>query len=310
MAENNIKMDFDFETLESDIAVVVLTYNQESILHECLESILSQKLKMAKLIVYVIDDASTDGTRDVIDNFKNMNPGRVIPILYEKNQYQRGYAPEFQILNKINSPFISFCDGDDFWVDELKIEKQLDAFSNDQNLAIVHTDYYLGKRNDTYIEFIPRSIKERGKADKIKNSFDLIQGNDIKKSTAVFRKSSINFDLIDNCKGIRAQDWVMAVGAGANGTIKYLDDPTTCYRLNDEAAFQTLSQREKVKIKDEVRWFCATNLSEGELRDAFRRFIIQEEIRKILSSSQIYRLIRPLFIFSRKIKSKLIEVIK
>lgn len=310
MAENKIKMDFDFETLESDIAVVVLTYNQESILHECLESILSQRLNMRKLIVYIIDDASTDGTRDVIEIFKKMNPGTVIPIFYEKNQYQRGYAPEFLILNKINSPFIAFCDGDDFWVDELKIEKQLDAFYNDQSLAIVHTDYYLGKKNHSFIELIPRSIKEREKAEMIKTSFDMIQGNDIKKSTAVFRKSCINFDLIENCRGVRAQDWLIAIGAGANGTVKYLDEPTACYRLSDEAAFQTLSQSEKIKIKDEIRWFCAANLLEGELRDEFRRFLIRGEIRKILRSSQIYSLMRPLFIFSRKLKSKVIEIIQ
>jgi glycosyltransferase involved in cell wall biosynthesis len=300
VSDNKLKSKQAYLNLE--VAVIVLTYNQEDILHDCIDSILSQKLKSATLKIFVIDDASTDGTKFVIERYQMENPNLIFPVLHQTNQYQSGKAPEFSTLRNIMSSHVAFCDGDDYWTDELKLEKQIQRFIEDESLAVVHSDYYFGKSINSKIHLQARTEKEKQKARRVKNSFDLIQGNDIKKSTALFRTTALDFDLLDRCIGIRAQDWVVAIGAGSNGGIHYIEDATTCYRLSEFATFQTLDQLEKLRIKDEVRWFCATNLQDGKLRDEFRRFLFRQECRRIVRSNPIYRILRPLVLVFRKIK--------
>ena len=286
-----------------EIAVIVLTYNQEEILHECLDSIVSQKLDSAKIKIHVIDDASTDGTRSIIKRYQRAYPALIFPVFHETNHYQFGKAPEFSTLRSIRSSHVAFCDGDDYWIDKYKLEKQIQKFMDDNSLAIVHSDYFFGKMCNSNIHLQARTEKDKQKARRIKNSFDLIQGNDIKKSTALFRTSALDFDLLDKCIGIRAQDWVVAIGAGSNGGILFLEDATTCYRVSDVATFQSLDQEEKLRVKDEVRWFCATNLSEGKLRREFRSFLVRQELRKKFSENPFYRFIRPVIIFIRNVRN-------
>ena len=302
MIQNNLKSEPDKKHLE--IAVIVLTYNQETILHECLESILSQKIDSAKLKIYVIDDASTDETKFVIEKYHRRYPHMIFPVFHETNQYQIGNAPELSTLKSITSSYVAFCDGDDYWIDELKLEKQIQKFLQDDSLSIVHTDYCFGKSINSIIHLQARNERDKQKAKRIRNSFDLIQGNDIKKSTAMFRASSLDFDLLERCIGIRAQDWLIAIGAGSKGGVFFIEDSTTCYRVSNAASFQSLNQEGKLRIKDEVRWFCATNLPEGELRYAFRKFLFRQEIRKLISEHPLYKIIRPFVLSTRLLKFK------
>jgi len=298
--QNNLKSKSDKK--HHEIAVIVLTYNQETILHECLNSILSQKLDSAKLKIYVIDDASTDDTKSVIEKYQIKHPDLIFPVFHETNQYQIGNSPEISTLKSSTSSHVAFCDGDDFWIDELKLEKQIQKFLQDESLSIVHTDYCFGKSINSIIHLQARDERDKQKAKRINNAFDLIQGNDIKKSTAMFRASAIDFDLLDRCIGIRAQDWVIAIGAGSNGGVLFIEDSTTCYRVSNDASFQSLDQEEKLRIKDEVRWFCATNLPEGKLRHDFRKFLFHQEVRKLISEHPFYKIIRPFVLLTRLLK--------
>lgn len=285
------------------IGVIVLTYNQESLLQTCIDSIISQELKSAEMEIYIVDDASTDSTKDIIERYASIYPNKVIPVFHETNQYQNGKSPEFPVIECLDVSHIAFCDGDDYWIDNQKLEKQIQLFMEDNSLAIVHTDYFFGRGRDSKIDYVNRTNKERKKASIIKTSNDLIQGNDIKKSTALFRKSAIDFTFLQKCIGVRAQDWLVAVSAGMNGGIHFIDEQTTCYRMSTEASFQSLDQKERLKMKNEVRWFCATNLPEGELRDEFRYFLIRQEIRKLISENPLYRGIRPVVHLIRYLKN-------
>ncbi len=285
------------------IGVVVLTYNQESLLQTCIDSIMSQDLKSAKMKIYIIDDASTDSTKEIIRQYASNYPNLVIPIFHETNQYQNGKSPEFPVIECLDVSHIAFCDGDDYWIDNQKLEKQIQLFTDDSSLALVHTDYVFGKMMDGKISHLHRTNKDREKAARIKSSKELIQGNDIKKSTALFRKSAIDFTFLQKCVGVRAQDWLVAVSAGSHGGIHFVDEQTTCYRVSNMASFQTLDREERLKVKDEVRWFCATNLPEGELREEFRSFLVRQELRKKISENPLYRFIRPFMIFIRNVRN-------
>ena len=283
------------------VTVLVLTYNHESLLGQTLDSIIAQKVSNANLSIIVIDDASTDGTRHVVEKYRNSYPELIKPKYYKSNQYQSGGAPEFPVMEEVDSDFIAFCDGDDYWLDQYKIEKQLEEFQRNESLAIVHTDYFLGKIEQDDFKLIRRSEKDRKKAKDLTGSFDLVYGNEIKKSTAMYRKNFIDFDFLRKCNGVRAQDWLVSVSASANGGIFFFDEPTTVYRLSNNASFQSLTQEERLQVKTEVRQFCSIHHPNKKLRNHFRRFMFKESFKKIIRDSYIYSLFRPLVIMYRQV---------
>lgn len=295
----------EFEALSDlvqEVAVLVLTYNQEKILKECLDSILSQETLGKKMRIFVIDDASTDGTQNLILNYEAKYPEIIFPVLYKTNQYQAGGAPEFPLILNLNAKYLAFCDGDDYWIDDHKLEKQIAILESDSSLSIVHTDYYLGKVLESEKILERRTEKSRNKAREVKNGNNMVNGNEIKKSTALFKFDNIEKSFLRKCHGIKAQDWLVAVSATLNGGVSYIDEPTTFYRVSESASFQSLDQSGRNRVKDEARWSCAANLPEGEIRNEFRKFLLREFIRINLRESSVYKFIRPLFQIFRKLR--------
>ncbi|CAN2169651.1 Glycosyltransferase 2-like [Candidatus Nanopelagicaceae bacterium] len=257
--------------------------------------------------IFVIDDASTDRTQDLVLSYEAKYPGIIFPVLYKNNQYQIGGAPEFPLILNLNAKYLAFCDGDDYWTDKSKLEKQIAMFEKDPSLSIVHTDYFLGKEIQAQKVLERRTQKSQMKARAVKNGKDMVKGNEIKKSTALFRFENIEKSFLQKCHGIRAQDWLVAVSASLNGGISYLDEPTTFFRVSETASFQSLDQSARNRVKDEARWACAANLPDGDLRNEFRRFLFREFIRVNLRETSIYRFIRPFFQAFRRWRNFLIS---
>ena len=109
--------------------VVCLAYNHRNVLKQCLDSILAQdNIDDVEIIVH--DDASTDGTRDIIEKYHSTFPAIIKPILQFENQYSKGVNIflEFVVPN-IRTEFVAFCEGDDFWVDNSKLSRQISALT-------------------------------------------------------------------------------------------------------------------------------------------------------------------------------------
>jgi glycosyltransferase involved in cell wall biosynthesis len=99
-----VKYD-EFKSLASlmqDIAILVLTYNQESILSECLDSILSQEIKGKTMRIFVIDDASTDGTPKLISKYEARYPDIIFPILYKSGWLGTRIPSNFQLGGRVS----------------------------------------------------------------------------------------------------------------------------------------------------------------------------------------------------------------
>lgn len=289
------------------IAVIILTYNQETLVSQAIESAIKQ-VADAEIRIYVIDDASTDQTRRVINSYENEYPGKVYSFFHKANQYQNGLPPEFPILRNIDATYFAFCDGDDYWISPLKLQKQLQVFSSHPNATIVHTGYFLGSGPSSQGKvqnLQSRTLKEVQKSKAMRSSFDFIQGNDVKKSTVLVKKSAIDFRLLERCHGIRAQDWLLCISASQRGEVKYIEEELAVYRINSSASFQGLSQSERTEIKNEIRWFCAIFLPEGQLKRAFRIFLLREFGRSIVATSTPYTLLRPYVNIARRIFSKI-----
>ena len=104
------------------VSVLVVTYNHAKFIAQALDSILMQKVDFEYEIV-VGEDCSTDSTRDIVLRFQEKYPGKFHLILSEKNV---GAAKNFECAYKAcKGEYIAYLDGDDYWTDPLKLQKQV-----------------------------------------------------------------------------------------------------------------------------------------------------------------------------------------
>lgn len=108
------------------VSVFCNTFNQVSYIAKCLDSFLAQKTNFP-IEVLVTDDASTDGTAEIVADYAESHPDTFIAILHEENQYSKGVNHNREFLWPLSrGKFIAFCEGDDWWSDPLKLQKQYD----------------------------------------------------------------------------------------------------------------------------------------------------------------------------------------
>jgi len=124
------------ESNEVMVSVCCLAYNHEPYIRKCLDGFVMQKTSF-KYEVLIHDDASTDRTADIIREYQRKYPDVIKPIYQSENQYSKGIS----ILKKyqyprVNGKYIAFCEGDDYWTDELKLQKQVDFLENNTDYSM------------------------------------------------------------------------------------------------------------------------------------------------------------------------------
>ena len=120
----------------SMISVIVATYNQERTIGRTLDSILCQKCHLPFEIV-IGEDCSTDGTGDICKNYARRYPEKIR--LFSNPQNKGLVDNYFDCLMECRGELIADCAGDDFWVDDQKLEKALRIMESNDRITLVHT---------------------------------------------------------------------------------------------------------------------------------------------------------------------------
>lgn len=118
------------------VSISCITYNHEPYIRECLDGFMLQKTTFP-IEILIHDDASTDGTAEIIREYEAKYPKIIKPIYQTENQYSKGIS----ISATFNWPrakgkYIAMCEGDDYWTDPLKLQKQVDALEKNFNINI------------------------------------------------------------------------------------------------------------------------------------------------------------------------------
>lgn len=148
------------------VSVFCLVYNHEQYVRDALSSFVMQKTNF-KYEVLVHDDASTDGSAKIISEFAERYPDIIKPIYQEKNQYSQGICIRQKVLLPLAAgEYIALCEGDDFWTDEYKLQKQYDALQNHPDCSLSTTLVQCCNEDGTYNErIIPEKrykVNQRG----------------------------------------------------------------------------------------------------------------------------------------------------
>lgn len=115
------------------VSICCAAYNQEKYIRQTIESLVNQKTSFDYEII-IHDDASTDATAKIIKEYECKYPKLIKAIYQKENQYSKGVniSREF-ILPHVQGQYVAFCEGDDFWTDSEKLQKQVDALRNNPN---------------------------------------------------------------------------------------------------------------------------------------------------------------------------------
>lgn len=115
------------------VSIICLAYNHEPYIRECLEGFVMQTTNFPFEIV-ISDDASTDNTGGIIREYESKHPNLFVPFYHDRNKYSLG-IPFFkdELFPACRGKYIALCEGDDFWVDPLKLQKQVDFLEANPN---------------------------------------------------------------------------------------------------------------------------------------------------------------------------------
>lgn len=133
------------------VSIVCVTYNHESYLRQALDSFLMQKTSFAYEIV-LAEDCSTDGTRKICEEYTKKHPD-IIHYIY-RDYNIGGIANEYEALSAARGKYIALCEGDDYWTDPLKLQRQVDFLECHPNYSMcfhrARVDTANKKENDLY----------------------------------------------------------------------------------------------------------------------------------------------------------------
>ena len=209
------------------VSILCLTYNHEPFICECLEGFLMQKTNFPFEIL-IHDDASTDKTANIIHEYEAKYPDIIKPIYQTENQYSKRVAitANFQ-LPRAKGKYIALCEGDDYWTDPYKLQKQVDFLEANPEYGLVYSE--INRFYETTKQFENEVFKNILGIHS--NTFEdfLVNAWFVAPCTWVFRKS-----LIDSSKfqsGWIVGDLLMLFWFSNQSKVHFLPEVTAVYRV-------------------------------------------------------------------------------
>lgn len=208
------------------VSVFMLTYNQEQFIAQTIESILIQETSFSYELV-IGEDYSIDSTRQICQTYANQFPDKIklLPSL-EKNIGL--IANYMRTIKECDGKYIAICDGDDYWVDEKKLQKQVDFLENNPDYLMVYTALERLYPDGTTKEYHYHFDKE------IVDFDDLVFNNFIYSVTCLFKNNqSIHNQLPAWISQFSFGDWQTYLWTIKDGgKIHFIDDVTSVYRMD------------------------------------------------------------------------------
>lgn len=214
------------------VSVVIITYNQEQYITQCIESILAQKTDFPFEII-IGEDFGTDSTRDICKEYQKKFPEKIKLILNDKNT---GVVENWiNCIIESKGKYIAQCAGDDYWHNINKIQIQTEFLEENPNYGIVHSDFdeIIVNKNISVNNYYNKNNVKIASGNVFK---ELFYNYHIHTLTACFRKELfldfVPFQKIINL-GFTAEDRVSYTIMSKYTLVYYMEISTATYRRID-----------------------------------------------------------------------------
>lgn len=236
--------------MEKKLSVHIITYNHKDFIKNCIEGVLEQKTSFGYEVV-IGDDCSTDGTREILLEYKARFPKKVKLILFEKrNAGVPGKVNFVTVLKNCTGNYIALCDGDDYWCDQNKLQRQVDFLEENPEYSMCfHRVYKLGEKGDVALSHLNPEESEI-----TYTMQELAKKNIIHVPSVVFRNNLFG-DLPSWFNECPVGDYVLHMLNAQHGLIKYFPQPMAVYRKHGGGVWSTLGMQ-----KGYEKWIQVLNL--------------------------------------------------
>ena len=238
------------------VSVHCLTYNHGKYIRKTLSSFVEQKTNF-KFEVLIHDDASTDNTAQIIHEFELTYPEIIKPIYQKENQYSKGtrIVREFQ-LSRAKGKYMAVCEGDDFWIDKNKLQKQVDYMETHPDCTLTFHNAVIVDTNNDVIRnsFLPKNefYKSYFKDEaRMYTTDEMIKLDFAPTNSLMFRTKDVS-KYCDFCE-MRQRvcgDLIMRILFTSFGYAYYFPEKMSAYRRGVEgSASQRANENEEAKIR-------------------------------------------------------------
>lgn len=207
------------------VSVICITYNHEKYISQALESFVSQKTNF-KFEIIVYDDASTDSTADIIRKYERKYPDIIKPIYQTENQYSKGTKVTRKFaVPKAQGKYLAFCEGDDYWIDNSKLQLEYDIMEKNPNLSMCTHGFECLRDNSGFVD---KKIGKEG----LYNSLDILGNNaPIMHTSTRLIKTSIYKSMPEFFFSATVGDLPLLLWSTLNGNVYYIERIMSAYRL-------------------------------------------------------------------------------
>lgn len=220
------------------VSACIITYNQEEYISQCLDGVLSQIVDFDYEII-IGEDKSTDGTLEICKKYANKHPTKIT--LIERSENLGMIGNWLETIMSCKGKYIALCEGDDYWTDPLKLQKQVDFLeANDEFALCFHPVKILkkdGEIEDDFITKIPENFQER---------MTLASNSNYIHTPSVVFRNIVEKELHTmEFKNSPIGDYFLYLIISKYGKIGYLEDNMAVYRFGVGvfSAISTAKQR-------------------------------------------------------------------
>ncbi len=288
------------EVKKNLVTVCVITYNHEPFIAKSIQYLLNQVTNFYFEIV-IGEDVSTDKTREICDSFAASYPNKIKLL---KNEVNLGVQENLKkVLSYSNSKYIALCEGDDFWIDPMKLQMQIDFLENRPDYSLCSTRYEVHNTATgiTSMDGLQDSFKNKSGIEvSTLNMFDIWV---TKTCTVVYRASTFNKDLIDQYQYFR--DTHLFYHILKNGKGFCLNVVTCSYNVHEQGIWSSknISQRLAITLKIFEELF-RLNKSDADLKERYSRQlmyyidnkIINRTLRTLFNGGLLFALVKYAFL--------------
>jgi len=222
------------------VSICCTAYNHEKYIAQAIEGFLMQKTTFPIEII-IHDDASTDKTVEIIERYAKED-ARFVTIFQTENKYSKGIKPWVNfVFPKAQGKYIALCEGDDYWVDPYKLQKQVDFLEqNEEYVVCSHNAKIINDKNENIQDFkIPELFE-----DKIYSKMELKKGAYLLTLTMCFRNVIKEFP--NEMRNVINGDTFLISLLGQHGKGKYIHVITPAmYRVHDTGVWSMINALKK-----------------------------------------------------------------
>lgn len=213
------------------VSIDCITYNHAPYIRQCLDSFIMQRTTFA-FEVLIYDDASTDGTPDIIKEYELKYPDIIKPIYQVENQYSKGVKISITFnFPRAKGKYIALCEGDDYWIDPFKLQKQVDFLEKNEEYVLCYgkAKVFDQRRNKMTYTIGNESL----------TTYDLIIKSKIPTLTIFLRQKLIKEYINENAEflsGLMMGDYPLVLWFSTRGKFYFFDEVFAIYRKLEDSA--------------------------------------------------------------------------